>query len=574
MSWKHSIVARVVLCVLAILAVVVGVVVTVVVRDYSRDAEEALGQKAAAFTAVADAARSNASKMHAAGVFKKEELVAELQQILQRGGSYRDARLYRTIPVVAGWQAAQLAAEKEGLDFRITAFDARNPDNDPRRGNGASEFRATLLTDLTHQVQQGGSETIVRSNPATNQLHYLRAIRLEESCLACHGDPKTSPTGDGKDLTGFAMENWHAGLMHGAYELVMPLSARDAAIAAFVGHASMWGLPVVLGAAFVIVWLLRSQLQRPLERLAQRMREIAEGDGDLTQRVAMANDDEIGRVAHWFDKFTQRMHDTVAEVHAVGDGVDEASQAIAKEANRLAIGASQNAATIEEINASLHEITDAANRVARESKDANGAAKRATEAAQGGVTGVGRMTSAMTEIQQSSQAVAKVVDVIHEVAFQTNLLALNAAVEAARAGEAGRGFSVVAEEVRSLAQRSAKAAEETARLITEASRCAQNGGQIATEVSTMFEAISADSQVVNARLGVVATESEGQSESVVQVTQGVTGLSNTTQDTAASAQELAATATRSAERVAGLLQVLSRFKFDRSTIKARHEAPV
>ena len=160
----------------------------------------------------------------------------------------------------------------------------------------------------------------------------------------------------------------------------------------------------------------------------------------------------------------------------------------------------------------------------------------------------------------------RIVSVIQDVSFQTNLLALNAAVEAARAGEAGKGFAVVAEEVRNLAQRSATAATETRQLIEEACRRAENGARIAGEVTKVLGQIDAQTTQVATSLNEVAATASGQRESVDQVSKGVTGLSQTTQDNAASAEELAVTAEQSSGRMARLLQMVETFKVDRSAV--------
>jgi len=522
-----------------------------------------LVDQAAAFTAVADAAKAHAARLHAAGVFQTEKLVTELREVIQNGGSYRTARMYQTIPVVAGWMAAREAAKHEGIDFRIAAFDARNEENDPTRDTVAGAFRAQMLTELTKQVEAGGDESLARIDEQHNNLHYLRAIRLEESCMLCHGDPKTSVSGDGKDITGFPMENWRPGKMHGAYEVVLPLGPCDAQVTAFVSESLLWCLPVVLLAGWGFWWMLGRTVRRPLHGLSAQMRDIAEGEGDLTKRIHSPRHDEIGEAARWFDAFSGRIHDTVVKVADNSELVDRAAKAIASESHRLADSASQSAATIEEVNASLEEIRGLAVSTAQTCQQASTGAEAASAAATMGNAESGRMNQAMAAIRESSNAVTRVVQVIHDVAFQTNLLALNAAVEAARAGEAGKGFAVVAEEVRSLAQRSAAAATETAQLIGEASKRAENGERIAAAVATVFGTITAETAKVSNLLVGVAKGTTQQSQNVEQVTSGVAVLSQATQDNAASAEELAVTAKESASHIGALRQLVGTFKIER-----------
>jgi methyl-accepting chemotaxis protein len=222
--------------------------------------------------------------------------------------------------------------------------------------------------------------------------------------------------------------------------------------------------------------------------------------------------------------------------------VAAASAELSKQSQMLAEGASEQAAMIEETTASLEELAGSTRRHTESAKKANDLAKLAQEVADRGSLDMEAMSAAVCAIKDSSQDIGKIVKTIDEIAFQTNILALNAAVEAARAGEAGTGFAVVAEEVRNLAQRSARAAQETTGKIDGAIAKTANGVSLSGKVSESFHDIAARVREVVDVVAQMAAVSAKQTESIGHITASVENMNQVTQTTAASAEESAAAA--------------------------------
>jgi len=340
------------------------------------------------------------------------------------------------------------------------------------------------------------------------------------------------------------------------------MGSQQAGVSVVIGTVLAWSLPVLLVVAATLWWWLQRTVRLPLRQLTLQLQERANGDGDLTRSLGSLETEELTALGRAFDAFCQRIHDLIAQVNGHGTVVDSAARAIVSESHRLAEGAAQSAATIEEIHATLQEIGALAQSTTANCMAATDSAGQAATAAVAGDQASSRMNQAMAAIKESSLAVRAVIEIIQDVAFQTNLLALNAAVEAARAGEAGRGFAVVADEVRSLAQRSTKAAQETASLVGDAAQRAEHGARIAAEVASAFAAITQQTGTVHGLLQDVAKGAAQQGQNVEQVASGVTALSQATQGNAAGAEELAVTAKESAARIHGLRQLLASFRVE------------
>ncbi|MCC7377226.1 MAG: nitrate- and nitrite sensing domain-containing protein [Verrucomicrobiales bacterium] len=232
----------------------------------------------------------------------------------------------------------------------------------------------------------------------------------------------------------------------------------------------------------------------------------------------------------------------IDDLSASSQHVADAAGEVASASQSLADGASRQSASLEETSASLEQMTSVVKRNADSAMRARDLANDTRESAEAGKGELKDMLEAMTEMQDASSRVAKIIHTIDEISFQTNLLALNAAVEAARAGEAGLGFAVVADEVRGLAHRCAQAARETTSQINDAIAKNVRGVNLADRVAKNFGLITDKAREVDQVVSAIATASKEQALGIQQVGQAVLEVDQITQANAAHAEQSAGAA--------------------------------
>ncbi len=314
----------------------------------------------------------------------------------------------------------------------------------------------------------------------------------------------------------------------------------------------------------LVSWLLGGSLSRPLKRLAQRMHEIASGDGDLTQRLPVRGRNESAELAIQFNAFAEKMQQVLIEVRDSSDSVKHASLEIASGSEDLSRRTDSMAASLQQTSASIEQITGTVEHTAHSAREVDKLAVSATEAAQRGGEVVSSVVQTMDEIETSSRQIAEIVTTMDSIAFQTNLLALNASVEAARAGENGRGFAVVAQEVRNLASRSADAARQIKTLIDASAERTQTGAQRVRDAGAAMDEIVASIARVNGVLGEITAATGEQSQGIGQVNLAVAELDSVTQQNAAMVQQTAAAAASLQQESQRLAETVGGFTLDDS----------
>ncbi|MBM5572451.1 MULTISPECIES: extracellular solute-binding protein [Deefgea] len=271
--------------------------------------------------------------------------------------------------------------------------------------------------------------------------------------------------------------------------LAINIVCLAAIISAVQYSGSVWlpcllGIPITAGLLFVAVHFQLS----PLKRLCNTMQSLAASGGDLNTRIAIDSHDEFGEIAQAFNQYSQNLQATFREVQRDMEGLSlglreltTVTGQLVKDSHTQSDYAAATAAAVEEITVSITHIADNANDVDQTVGETQGLSSISAAAVQGVADEVGQMTASfqllgetMNTLSKHSQEIGTIVSVIKDIAQQTNLLALNAAIEAARAGEQGRGFAVVADEVRKLAERSASATVEITERIETVDRETQN----------------------------------------------------------------------------------------------------
>ncbi|MEM7681511.1 MAG: methyl-accepting chemotaxis protein [Planctomycetota bacterium] len=357
---------------------------------------------------------------------------------------------------------------------------------------------------------------------------------------------------------------------------------------------------LLLGAAGLFIalfsaWFITRSILRPLKGITERLTDIAEGEGDLTQRVEIKGRDELAVLASKFNAFSERVHDTVAEVAGATREVASTSEQIAAAASELSAGIDEQSSQVAQVSAAIEEMSSSVIEVAGKAADATRQAERSgEEASQGGVivaetvTGmqgideaVSASAASVQELGKRGEQIGAVITVINDIADQTNLLALNAAIEAARAGEHGRGFAVVADEVRKLADRTVKATEE----ISESIQSIQNetglavdrmsagteqvkhGVELASQAGDSLTSIVTGAREVAAVIGSIAAAAEEQSAAAEQVSQSVQSIEQITRQSQDAASQSAQSAELLARRSDALQGLVNRFRIDESRLQ-------
>ncbi len=317
---------------------------------------------------------------------------------------------------------------------------------------------------------------------------------------------------------------------------------------------------IFMALAFAIAAMvtISRAIATPLAKASEVLGRVA--SGDMTAHLDLESADEIGQMALALNKSVEGMRSTLQGVQDVSNDVTTAAAELAAAAEQISHGAQEQAASLEKTAANLEEVTATVKQSADNSHHASQVANGAGEAAQRGGTVVEAAVMAMAAITTSSKKIADIITTIDEIAFQTNLLALNAAVEAARAGDQGRGFGVVATEVRSLAKRTGSAAKEIRGLIADALGKVEVGtAQVNNSGETLRDIVKAVQRVTD-MIGEIAAASREQNTSVAQVNVAVTEVDQVTQANAAQTEELSATAESLLEKAAHLKDLVSAFQ--------------
>ncbi|MEK6532044.1 MAG: methyl-accepting chemotaxis protein, partial [Deltaproteobacteria bacterium] len=481
-------------------------------------------------------------------VYYTENVVTKVKQSTSLKISYRHKDDKDAIPLPATMihDLSELIG-KDGMQIRLySAYPFPNRSSralDNFEQKALEHFKASDA-DFTESAVLNGKQVV----------RVAIADRLtKEACVYCHNTHPESPKKD-----------WKLNDVRGVLEVVVPIEAQLAANKDLnYKVAGIQFVIVVATIAMLIITLKRSTLN-PMEKIISVLNSA--GEGDLEKRVQISTDDEFGRAGRSLNEFLNKTEEIIKEMHTSSSQLASASEElsassvqIVKGADNQSARASQVATASQEMSATIMDVAKNATAVAEAARQANSAAQSGgdivvkTIESMNGIAKTAQESSAVIEALGSrSHEIGKIIAVIDDIADQTNLLALNAAIEAARAGEQGRGFAVVADEVRKLAERTQKATKEISSMIraiqaenkkalgsmAEEVKVVEIGVALAKDAGDALKKIITEVETVNQMIQHIATAVEEQSTTADQISGDIENVAIVTKETATGAEEI------------------------------------
>jgi len=439
---------------------------------------------------------------------------------------------------------------------------------------------STIVANGSRLSEQEVGETIILAKPHL----------MESDCLRCHTKAKRD------ELSGVLFVHYDLSAEYALKNQMLTIA--DQSTRSSVKINIITGVIGLLLAVLSLYLMLGSLVQKPLEKVRVLIEKISLGH--QTEPLNLTQQDEIGETARSMDqlahslevevvetieqlsqgnlsvtvaprdnddvvltalnKLCTDMNGVICEIDSAAGQISNGADQVSDTSQSLSQGATEQAAAMEQISASMNELSGQTGANADNAKAANALTETTKSQAVSGQSQMQEMVQSMVAINQSSQNISKIIKTIEEIAFQTNLLALNAAVEAARAGQHGKGFAVVAEEVRNLAARSAKAAQETARIIEDSVSKVEDGAQCANDTAVSLENIVNGIAKITDLVSEITVSSTEQAEGIAQISTGLSQMDKVTQQNTATSEESAASAEQLAAHATHLRQLMERFQ--------------
>jgi methyl-accepting chemotaxis protein len=346
----------------------------------------------------------------------------------------------------------------------------------------------------------------------------------------------------------------------------------------------------VIGAilAVILAYVIHRGIAVPVNNAVDMLKDIATGEGDLTKRLDVRQMDEVGELSRWFNTFVEKIHDMVVQINEMALNVASASQQMSATSEQMSRAIISENEQVTRVASSMEEMSATVLEVAKNATNASNSARHAVEMAESGgrivqeginstnniAHRVRESAKTVEELGASSQKIGEIVSVIDDIADQTNLLALNAAIEAARAGEHGRGFAVVADEVRKLAEKTTKATKEIAGMVKTIQKITQEavqsmgagskeveaGVELSKKVGDSFQDIIKSVKTVTDMINQIATAAEEQASASEEVSGNITTISDSTKQSSTGAQQNAEVARNLSGQASELQKMLTQFK--------------